>query len=165
MIFMWYHLQNFLKSPKIEECYFWSLLGHFSVRYSVPVSTLVPRQFFKMLSHAKIICPLIFRAFHETPKVDKYHENKYLRAKRICRSPIPLICFEIIDFCWDIAVRIRIRSSGHWWPTVIGQSKGPIMITFWSSKRRSEIISVKTKKINHLKSIIVFQLTDDIVFG
>ena len=91
-------------------------------------------------------------------------KNKNLRAIRIIRSVVPLISFEIVDFCFDIAVRIMPRSGGHWWPTVIGQSISIIMITCWRCNS-FKIIAVKTKKINHLKSIIVFQLTDGILFG
>ena len=121
-----------------------------------------------MLSHDRIIFRMLFWAFHDTSKWIQNHEitNKYLRgAIRIIRSfPIPSIIFEIVDFCFDIAVIIPSRSGGHWWPTVIGQSISIIMITCWRCNS-FKIIAVKTKKINHLKSIIVFQLTDGILFG
>ena len=103
-------------------------------------------------------------AISYSPYIENHEiKNKYLRAKWIIRSVIPLIAFEIVDFCFDKARRICIRSGGRWWPTVIGQSS-IIMLTIWRCNS-FKIIPVKTKKINHLKTIIVFQLTDDIVFG
>ena len=132
---------------------------------SFSVWRLITCQFFEMLSNDKIIFRMLFGAFHNTPRLIKNYEiiNKYLRAIRIIRSVVPLISFKIVDFCFDIAVRIIPRSCGHWWSTVIGQSISPIMITigWWNIFK---IMSVKTKKINYFKSIIVFQLTDGIVF-
>ena len=89
--------------------------------------------------------------------------NINLRAKGIISSVVPSIGLEVIHFCFDTTARILPRSGGQWWPPVIGQSQSKIMITFWW-RNSLKVFSVKAKKINYFKSIIILTLTDGILF-